>query len=81
MDDNQKLITVGEFESGFDAELAKMALENAGIRCVITGEDIGAIKPYSSTPFNVELQVFETDAGRAKEILAEQESCGGEGEE
>lgn len=72
MHENEKLVTIAEFESGFEAELAKVSLDNASIESVVFGEDIGTIKPYSTTPFNVELQVFEKDAEQAKRILAEQ---------
>jgi len=70
MKEDQKLETIGEFESSFDAELAKTTLENAGIESIVVGEDIGTIKPFST---NVKLQVFEKDVERAKEILAKQE--------
>ena len=73
MRDDEKLITIAEFENGFDAELAKVTLENASINSVVLGEDIGTIKPYSSTSFNVKLQVFEGDVERAQQVLAEME--------
>ena len=76
MNENEKLVTIAEFENGFDAELAKLALDNAGINSVVLGEDIGAIKPYSSTSFNVELQVFEKDVEKAKQVLAEKTQQG-----
>lgn len=73
MREDEKLVSVAEFENSFDAELAKVTLENAGIRSTILGEDIGIIQPYSSTLFHVELQVFEKDLERAREVLAQQE--------
>jgi hypothetical protein len=73
MHDEEKLVTIAEYENGFDAELAKVTLEHAGISAVILGEDISTIKPYSSTPFNVELQVFEKDVEQAKQVLAEKQ--------
>ncbi|MEN8127394.1 MAG: DUF2007 domain-containing protein [Planctomycetota bacterium] len=77
--DDQKSVTIGEFESSFDAELAKVTLENAGVESIVVGEDIGTIKPFST---NVKLQVLEKDAERAKEILAKQEPlAGNEGDE
>ncbi len=76
MKENEKLVTIAEFENGFDAEFAKLALDNAGINSVVLGEEIGAIKPYSSTSFNVELQVFEKDVEKAKQILAEKTQLG-----
>ena len=73
MHDDEKLVSIAEFENSFDAELAKVTLDNAGIRSTVLGEDLGVVQPYSGTLFNVELQVFEKDAERAKEILAKQE--------
>ncbi len=73
MREDQKLVQIAEFENAFDAELSKVMLENAGIESIVVGEDIGTIKPFSTTSFNVELQVFEKDVERAKEILAKQE--------
>ena len=40
MRDDQKLVPIAEFEGSFDAELAKLALENAGIESVVFGEDL-----------------------------------------
>ena len=77
MHDDEKLVSIAEFENSFDAELAKVALDNAGIRSTVLGEDIGIIQPYSSTLFHVELQVFEKDAERAKEVLAKPEPLDG----
>ncbi len=75
--EDEKLIKIAEFETGFDAELAKQTLDSAGIESIVVGEDIGAIKPYSTTSFNVELQVFEKDVEKAKQILAEKEPIEG----
>jgi tryptophanyl-tRNA synthetase len=77
MHDDEKLVSIAEFENSFDAELAKVALDNAGIRSTVLGEDIGIIQPYTSTLFHVELQVFEKDAERAKEVLAKPEPLDG----
>jgi 4-alpha-glucanotransferase len=68
MRDEQKLVTIVEFENAFDAELSKVTLENVGIESIVVGEDVGTIKPFST---NVKLQVFEKDIERAKEVLAE----------
>ena len=78
MREDEKLIKIAEYENEFDAELMKSKLDNAGIQSVVFGEDIGAIKPYSTTQFNVELQVFEKDVEKAKQILAEKAEMGDE---
>ncbi len=78
MHDDEKLVTLADFENEFDAELAKLTLDNAGIESVVMGEDIGTIKPFSSTNFNVELQVFEKDVERARQVLAEKAEQGDE---
>lgn len=76
MHDDQKLVTIADYENEFDAELAKLTLDNAGIESVVMGEDIGAIKPFSTTNYNVELQVFEKDVEKAKQVLAEKAEQG-----
>jgi hypothetical protein len=64
-----KLVTVGEFESGFEAELAKVRLEAEGIEAIVVGGELvthrGAVGPIT-----VELQVFEKDAQKAAQIIA-----------
>jgi 4-alpha-glucanotransferase len=72
MRDNEKLISIAEFEGSFDAELAKLALEKEGIESVVFGEDLVTMLPHINA-IRVELRVFDTDADRAKEILAKQE--------
>jgi len=70
MREDEKLVTIEEFESGFDAELAKVTLENAGIESVVFGEDLVVNMP-TIQPIYIELQVFEKDVDRAKQLLAE----------
>ena len=66
MDD--KLVTIAEFETVFEAELAKVRLEEAGINASVLGGDLVAMMvPLQQV--RVELQVLETDVDRAKEIL------------
>ncbi len=60
-----KLVTVEEFETGFEAELVKVQLEAEGIDAIVVrGELIG------SRGIKVELQVFEKDAQKAAQIIA-----------
>jgi len=70
MRDDEKLVSIAEFEGSFDAELAKLALENAGIESVVFGEDLVTALPHINA-IRVELQVFERDVEKAKQVLAE----------
>ena len=72
MREDQKLVPIAEFESSFDAELAKLALENAEIESVVFGEDLVTMLPHINA-IRVELQVFEADVERAKQVLVEME--------
>ena len=66
MDD--KLVTIGKFPSYIDAELAKQKLEDNGIESIVTGQNVANI--YSVPAFGqASLQVFESQAKRAQEIL------------
>jgi len=73
MREDKKLVKVAEFDNNFDAELAKVALDNAGIESVIFGEDLTANVTFNTAIFNVEIQVMEDDVERAKQVLAEME--------
>jgi 4-alpha-glucanotransferase len=72
MREDQKLISIAEFEGSFDAELAKLALEKEGIKSTVFGEDLVTMLPHINA-IRVELRVFEEDVERAKEILAKHE--------
>ncbi len=77
MRNDEKLVAIAELENGFDAELAKLALDNAGIESVVFGEDLITMLPHISA-IRVELQVFEKDVERAKQVLAERADKGDE---
>lgn len=77
MHEDEKLVSIQEFESGFDAELAKQILGGAGIESVVFGEDLMTTLPHINA-IKVELQVFESDVERAKQILAEKAEMGDE---
>ncbi len=70
MRDDEKLVSIAEFEGSFDAELAKLALDNAGIESTVFGEDLVTMLPHINA-IRVELRVFERDAKKAKQVLAE----------
>ena len=72
MREDQKLVAIAEFEGSFDAELAKVTLENAGIEAVVFGEDLVTMLPHINA-IKIELRVFEADVERAREILSQQE--------
>lgn len=86
MRDDEKLVAIAEFENEFDAELAKNVLVDAGIEATVFGENLMPSLPNIEA-FRVELRVFEKDAERAQQVLAEQqpleedEDTGDEGEQ
>ena len=62
------LVTAGEFESGFEAELAKVRLEAEGIEAIVVGGDLVANMPTIEV-IKVQLKVFEKDAQKAARII------------
>lgn len=66
------LITIAEFENSFDANLAKMTLEAEGIKSVLLGEHLVANMICGIPSVTIELQVRESDAEQAKQLLAEE---------
>ena len=63
-----KLVTAVEFETGFEAELVKVRLEEEGIEAIVVGGDLVANMP-TIAPIKVELQVFEQYAEKAAKII------------
>jgi hypothetical protein len=70
--DDGKLVTIAEFGSSFDAQMAKMTLESNGIKAVVVGEDLLWISPKAGIP-KVEVKVLACDAEEAKQIIEAQE--------
>jgi hypothetical protein len=68
MDD--KLVTIARFIDAIEAELAKQTLDDFGIRAVVTGQN----NAYTGVPaaLDIELQVAESQAQEALEILQDQ---------
>jgi len=64
-----KLITVAQFPSYIEAELAKQQLADSGVEAVVTG--VNSSNMYGGLPFVglPELQVLESRAKEALEIL------------
>lgn len=66
-----KLVTIGKFTDYSEADLARQLLDDFGIKSVVIGEKFGLPYPI---PSEAKLQVFESQAKRAQEILESQES-------
>lgn len=66
MDDS--LVTVATFLNHVEADLAKSALEAAGIESMIQSDDCGGVRPHLWMG-GVQLLVRDEDAQRAIEIL------------
>jgi hypothetical protein len=73
-----KLVTIAQFSNYIEAELAKQQLADFGVEAVVAGAN--AANVYSGLPFIElpELQVLESRAKEAIEIL---ESSKGQGQE
>jgi len=67
-----RLVTIAEFDTVFDAELVKLRLENEGIEAVVVGGDLLANMPTISR-IRIQLQVLARDVVRAKALLAAME--------
>jgi hypothetical protein len=65
----EKLVTIASFTDYIEADLAKQTLEDFGIKSVVTGENVANV--YCGLPalIDLDLQVFEGQAQRAREIL------------
>jgi len=66
MDDS--LVAVGTFLNHIEADLAKSALEAAGIDAMILSDDCGGVRPHLWMG-GIRLLVRDEDAQRALEIL------------
>jgi hypothetical protein len=72
MDDPDKFVTVGKFLEPSNAQMAKGALESAGIECFLQGENANSLLALA---FRARLLVHKHDEETAREIL------GGDGDE
>ncbi len=66
----EKLVTIATFTDYSEADLAKQLLDDFGIKSVVIGEKFGLPYPI---PSEAKLQVFESQAKRAQEILESNE--------
>lgn len=65
------LVTIENFSDSISANIAKGALEAAGIACVLQNDTLISSRPYLSVTFGgINLQVKKEDAEKAKKILA-----------
>ena len=71
MDD--KLVTIATFGDAIEATFAQQLLGNAGIESILAGDNAANAYAGLSAVAPVELQVFETNAEKAKEILQSKE--------
>ena len=76
-----KLVTISQFTNYIEAEMAKQQLADFGVEAVVTGANAANI--YSGLPFieGPELQVLESRAKEALEILESSKEQGQEEEE
>jgi len=65
-----KLVTIAQFTNYTEADFAKQLLDDFGIKSVVIGEKFGLPYPI---PSQAKLQVFESQAKRAQEILQSHE--------
>jgi len=72
-----KLITIANFIEPFQANLARVKLESEGIKCFLGGENfVATYWLLSNADRGIKLQVRESDAKRALEILSSEEETG-----
>ncbi len=65
----EKFITVARFADYMRADLARQLLESAGLKVVVTGQNVGNIYAGLAGIADVELQTPESQAAEAREIL------------
>jgi hypothetical protein len=65
-----KLVVIGQFDTPENAHLAKIDLENAGIRAIVENDVLPTIGLFYTMPTcSVKLLVRESDASQARELL------------
>jgi len=70
MGDTTNLVIVETFATSAEAELAKSALESAGIDAMIQSDTVGGMRPHVGwATGGFKLLVREEDADSAKEVL------------
>jgi len=64
-----KLVTIARFIDYIEADLAKQLLADFGIESIVTGRHAANIYPGIPAIASTGLQVLESQAGEAREIL------------
>jgi len=65
----EEFVTVARFADYLRADLARQLLEGAGIKVVVTGQNVGNVYAGLAGIADVELQTPESQAAEAREIL------------
>ena len=68
--DADDLVTIRNFTSEFEAQIAKSALDSFGVDCMLSHDDCGGQPPHLTMGGGIRLRVKSADAGRAEEVLA-----------
>lgn len=68
-------LVVKTFSNEIDAEMAKQALQESGVRAFVFKDDAGGMEPHLQLTGGVRLVVTRSDAERAQEILQTWESA------
>jgi hypothetical protein len=66
---SDRLVTIATFETPLHANMAKAALEHAGIQSSVADEALGASWLFNNAIGFIKLQVMEQDAAVARKIL------------
>jgi hypothetical protein len=64
-----ELVVVRSFGDRIEAEMARSALEAAGIRSMVRGDDCAGLRPHMSLGSGIELIVRAMDRAKALEVL------------
>ena len=78
---NEKLITIAKFDDYIQADLAKQVLEDYGIKSVVTGQNAANTYSGLTAIAGPSLEVMESFAEKAKQILKDSEQHEGSGDQ
>jgi hypothetical protein len=67
--DDRHLIVVHTFNDRLEAEMAKSALEAAGIDSMMRPDDVGGLRPHMAYTRGVEILVRPEDEAAARDII------------
>ncbi len=74
MMNEEKLVTVATFSDYVKADLARQTLDDFGIKSLLTGQNVAYVSGGLPALMDLDLQVFENQAQRAREILESNEA-------